>query len=344
MPALVAAPDKFRGTATAGAVASAMARTADGCGWTGIARPLSDGGDGLLDVFSSRGLDRRETEVCGPAGRPVLAEWRTDGSLAVIEMARSSGLLLAGGPARNDALAATSLGTGQLIVAAVDAVAPDGRVLVGLGGSASTDGGWEAANAVRAAGGLQGASLIGACDVRIGFVDAARLFAPQKGASEDEVGLLEGRLESLAERYRSEFGVEVTSVDGAGAAGGFGGAVVALGGTLRSGYELVAEAVGLRAAMEGADLVLTGEGALDAQSFMGKVVGGVIADAASVGVPVAVVAGRVTDEARAEARRRDVEVVSLVERFGRSTALADPVSCVEKVVADILSANRAVTG
>jgi glycerate 2-kinase len=340
MPRLLAAPDKFRGTATATEVAAALGRAARRRGWAVEAQPLSDGGDGLLDVFSARHLEARFEPVCGPLGHEVVAEWRTDGELAVIEMARASGLSLVGGPTANDAVAATSLGTGQLIAAAADAVGHGdhgGRIIVGLGGSATTDGGWEATAVVRARGGLHGARLVGACDVRIGFVEAARLFAPQKGASADQVELLEARLERLVRRYRTELGAEVASVPGAGAAGGFGGAIVAMGGELRSGYELVAESIDLRRALASADLVITGEGALDAQSFLGKVVGGVIDDARVHGVPVVIVAGRATSEAMDEATKLGVRVESLIDRFGPSRAMSEPVSCIEEVTVELLT-------
>lgn len=335
---MLAAPDKYRGTASAPQVAAAMSRAGTRRGWSVDAVPLSDGGDGLLEVFAARDLEPRFNEVCGPSGDAVVAEWRTDGELAVIEMARASGLTLAGGPAANDPVAATSLGTGQLIAAAATTVGAGGRILVGLGGSATTDGGWEACAFVRESGGLRGAQLVGACDVRIGFVDAARLFAPQKGATAEQVRALEQRLETLARRYGNELGTDVASVPGSGAAGGFGGAVVALGGELRSGYGLVADAMGLGRYLADADMVISGEGALDAQSFLGKVVGGVVDDAGAAGVPVVVVAGQVTADARQEASRRGVAVESLVDRFGPSKAMSDPLSCIEAVVGDVLDA------
>jgi glycerate kinase len=344
MPHLLAAPDKFRGTASAVDVATTMCAAAEQQGWTVRAQPLSDGGDGLLEVFAGQDFEVKRTRVHGPLGGEVEAEWRCDGNLAVLEMARASGLTLAGGPAHNDAVGASSVGTGELIVAAADAVGSDGRIVVGLGGSATTDGGWEAARVVRDAGGLRGTELIGACDVRIGFVDAARLFGPQKGATEQQVAELGERLARVAGDYLREFGVDVTAVEGAGAAGGFGGAVAALGGELRSGYELVAEFVALRQAIAGADLVLTGEGALDAPSFMGKVVGGVVDDSTAEGVPVVVVAGRATEEARAEAARRGVGVVSLLDRFGRAAAMADPRACIAVVVGELLADPEAVRG
>ncbi len=191
---------------------------------------------------------------------------------------------------------------------------------------------------MRESGGLRGAQLVGACDVRIGFVDAARLFAPQKGATAEQVRALEQRLETLARRYGDELGMDVASVPGSGAAGGFGGAIVALGGELRSGYGLVADAMGLGRYLADADMVISGEGALDAQSFLGKVVGGVVDDAGAAGVPVVVVAGQVTADARQEASRRGVAVESLVDRFGPSKAMSDPLSCIEAVVGDVLDA------
>ena len=121
--------------------------------------------------------------------------------------------------------------------------------MVGLGGSATTDGGLGALTAVREAGGLGGVELVGACDVDIGFVEAAREFAPQKGATGAQVVELEDRLRSLAERYRRELGVDVLDVPGAGAAGGMGGAIVALGGRLRSGFQVVEEALDLDSVM-----------------------------------------------------------------------------------------------
>jgi glycerate 2-kinase len=340
MPRLLAAPDKYRGTATAAEVAAGVARAGRRRGWEVEAQALSDGGDGLLDVFASRGLEARWDAVCGPLGHEVVAEWRTDGRLAVIEMARASGLALAGGQAANDSMGATSLGTGQLIATAAEAVGAGGRIIVGLGGSATTDGGWEATAAVRERGGLRGAELVGACDVRIGFVDAARLFAAQKGATPEQVEMLEERLARLARRYRDELGADVESMAGAGAAGGFGGAIVAMGGELRSGYELVAESVDLRRSMATVNLVVTGEGALDTQSFLGKVVGGVVDDAQAEGVPVVVLAGRATKEARLEADRRGVRVESLVDRFGRSRAMSEPVSCIEEVAEELLADNE----
>ncbi len=365
VPLVLAVPDKFRGTATAGEVCEAIARGASARGWSTRAVPLSDGGEGFLDTFAELGGDRVTTVVEGPLGAPVEATWLSADGVAVIEMARASGLALAGGAEGNDVMGASTRGTGQLVVAASRAVASAGSadaagttdpgpagdaspatpprsgrrgtVVVGLGGSATTDGGLGALTAVREAGGLGGAELVGACDVDIGFVEAAREFAPQKGATGAQVVELEDRLRSLAERYRRELGVDVLDVPGAGAAGGMGGAIVALGGRLRSGYQVVEEALDLDSVMGQSSLVVTGEGSLDAMSFRGKVVGSVLAAAGRLGVPALVVAGRVSSEGWREAERRGAHVVSLSDRFGEDRSVSDTAVCVEKTVEEYLA-------
>jgi glycerate kinase len=338
MPRVVLAPDKFRGTASAVEVAAAMASAAGGLGWEAVRLPMSDGGEGLLDACAEVCPQLVMTRVSGPDGTPVDAEWRLGDGSAVVEMARASGLTLAGGPARNDPVQATSRGTGELLVAAARRVGPGGTIVVGLGGSATTDGGRGAWEAVVEAGGLGGATLVGACDVETTFVDAAAVFGPQKGAGPAEVSELTGRLERLAAAWAAETGVDVAKVPGSGAAGGMGGAVVVLGGRLQSGYRLVADLVGLVGAIDGADRVVTGEGALDAGSFAGKVVGGVVGDARAHGMPALVVVGRSTPEAAAEATRGGAEVVSLTERFGAAKAFREVLTCVEEATADLLGA------
>ncbi len=338
MPRVVVAPDKFRGTASAVEVAEAMASAAEGLGWEAIRLPMSDGGEGLLDGCAAVCPELVVTRVTGPDGTPVDAEWRLGDGSAVVEMARASGLTLAGGPDGNDPVRATSRGTGELLVAAARRVGPGGTVVVGLGGSATTDGGRGAWEAVVAAGGLGGATLIGACDVETTFVDAAAVFGPQKGAGPAEVSELTSRLELQAAAWAESTGVDVTRVPGSGAAGGMGGAVVVLGGQLRSGYRLVADLVGLVGAIDGADRVVTGEGALDLGSFAGKVVGGVVGDARAQMVPALVVVGRSTPEAATQAVRAGGEVVSLVVRFGSVRAFGDVLACVGEAVAGWLGA------
>ena len=174
---VLAATDKFRGTATAADAAAAVCRAIERAGGTATAVPLADGGEGTLDVL---GGGNRRTTVMGPLGDPVDAPWRLNGGTAIVEMARASGLVLVGGAEGNDPIAATSHGTGELIATALDAGAK--RILVGMGGSATTDGGLGAMRAIWTPGRLRGAELVAACDVRTRFVDAAEVFAPQKGA------------------------------------------------------------------------------------------------------------------------------------------------------------------
>jgi glycerate kinase len=334
MSSVVAAPDKFRGTATAHEVADAIASAADAAGWACDRAPVADGGEGTLEALGGR---VRTTSVSGPLGTPVIAEWRMDGDLGVIEMARASGLALVGGPEGNDPLRATTRGTGQLIAASMEAGAR--RVIVGVGGSASTDGGL---GAVSALGGrqLRGLDVVVACDVTTRFVDAAEHFAPQKGASAAQVALLKRRLERLAQVYERDYDVDVTAVDGSGAAGGLAGGLAALGADLVPGFDVVADVLHLAERIVGADLVVTGEGFLDEQSFRGKAVGGVAELARDAGVPVLVVAGdRYVDDLP-----QGIEVVSLVDRFGDDRARSDVLACVEEVVRERLSRGTPATG
>jgi glycerate kinase len=331
VPHLVAAPDKFRETASSVAVAEAIGRAAAAVGWSADLAPVADGGEGFLDALLRAGGSRRTAQVTGPLGRLVTAEWGLieDGHTAVVEMARASGLELAGGPQHNDPLRATTAGTGELIAAAVSAGAR--RVLVGLGGSATTDGGLPCLRALSPHARLRGVELIVACDVTTRFVDAARVFGPQKGASDAQVALLTRRLERLVQVYRDDFGVDVSEVEGAGAAGGLAGGLVALGARLVPGFEVVAEAIGLEDRLEGADLVVTGEGWLDEQSFRGKAVGGVLALADAAGVSAAVIVGG-AEPGAADGRR----VISLTERYGEERSRRETVALVEAEVQALL--------
>jgi glycerate kinase len=333
---VVAAPDKLRGTATASEAAAAIARAARSAGWQCDELPVADGGEGTLDVL---GGPNRTTTVTGPLGEPVEARWRMTGRLAVIEMSQASGLTLAGGAEGNDPVGASSVGTGELVAAALDAGAK--RILVGLGGSATTDGGLGALRALYPLHRYNGAEITCLCDVRTRFVDAAEVFAPQKGASPAQVELLRRRLERLADVYRAEHGVDVRDVDGAGAAGGLAGGLAVAGATLAPGFEAVADEVGLADAVDGADLVVTAEGFLDEQSFDGKVVGGVAEMAASLGVPCVAVVGEVVeglDLPETHPETHGVEVVSLVARFGEDRARRDTVACIESAVSEVLAA------
>jgi glycerate kinase len=330
---LVAAPDKFRGTVSAADAAAAIAGAAAAAGWTATTCPLADGGEGTLDALG--GANRRNA-VSGPLGEPVEAHWRLDGLTAVIEMARVAGLALAGGPERNDPIAASTRGVGQLIALAVDLGAK--RVLVTLGGSATTDGGFGAIEGLGSPARLAGVDVVVACDVTTRFCDAAVVFGPQKGASPAQVRLLTGRLERLCQVYRERYGVDVADLAGAGAAGGLAGGLAALGARLVPGFDLVADETGLDDHLEGAALVVTGEGFLDEQSFEGKVVGGVLERAARLAVPVLVVCGDADPEAAAEVVRRGGVVASLLERVGEARALGATGASIAAVVSEELRA------
>ena len=325
---VVAAPDKFKGTATASEVAAAVAAAVTAGGGRCDQVPVADGGEGTLEAL---GGPNRTTTVDGPLGDPVEARWQLRRGRAVIEMAEASGLQLVGGAEGNDAVAATTYGTGELIAAAVEGGAR--RIIVGVGGSATTDGGLGALRALYPPQRLKGVELLVACDVRLHFVDAAEVFAPQKGASPAQVELLRRRLESLADGYQRDYGVDVRDLEGGGAAGGLAGGLAAIGADLQSGFDVVADEVGLVDRLEGADLVVTGEGFLDAESFDGKVVGGVVDLAGELGVPVLAVVGEAFDGADGR-----VPTVSLVERFGRDRAMADTLACItEAVTAELAS-------
>ena len=322
---IVVAPDSFKGTASAVAVAEAVAAALRAAGHDPVAVPMSDGGEGFLDAL---GGSNRTSSVTGPLGDPVEARWRLSRGTAVIEMAEAAGLVLAGGAEENNPVEATTAGVGELLVTAVESGAR--RVIVGVGGSATTDGGLGALRAMHPTQRFRGVDLTVACDVRTRFVDAAEVFAPQKGASPTQVEFLRRRLERLAQVYRDESGVDVTAIDGSGAAGGLAGGLCTIGAELVSGFDLVAEETGLDECIEGADLVITGEGFLDAESFDGKVVGGVAALCAELGVPCLAVVGEVVDPV--PELSPVLTVVSLVAAFGEERARADAVDCVVEVV------------
>jgi glycerate kinase len=266
---VLAALDKFRGTATAKEACAAVGHACWELGFDCDEAPLADGGEGTLDVL---GGPNRTSKVTGPLGDIVEAQWRLSRDVAVIEMARASGLQLIGGAENNDPVAASTTGTGELIDQALDAGAK--KIIVCLGGSATTDGGYGAVRAIHAPARLKAVEFIVACDVTTPFTDAARIFGPQKGATPLQVNLLTGRLERLAQMYLEEYGVDVRSLEGAGAAGGLAGGLAALGAQLVPGFDVVADEIELDERVEACDIVITGEGYLDDQSFAGKVVGG----------------------------------------------------------------------
>lgn len=311
---LLAAPDKFRGTLTAREAATAIAAGARRVGWTVDELPLADGGEGTLDVI---GGGNRRTVVTGPLGEPVEAAWRLqeDGT-AVIEAAQACGLTLAGGPGRNDPLRATSRGVGELIAAAVHEGA--GGIVVFVGGVASTDGGVGATEALPHP---LSVPVEVACDVDARFLEAADVFAPQKGATPEQVRILHERLAKLV----------VPDLPGSGAAGGLAGGLAAVGARLLRGFDLVADRfLLLDTYFNRAELVVTGEGLVDATSFTGKVVGRVLERAQERGIEALAVAGDVAPESR-------IDALSLVASFGRERALAEPAECLTELVAATLA-------
>ena len=312
MALAIVAPDKFRGSLTAAEAADAMAAGVEAAGFEARRVPLADGGEGTLDaLLAARGGSVRSATVTGPLGDQAVAQWALlpDGT-GVVEMARASGLSLVEG--RNDPLRASTRGTGELINAALRAGAR--RVIVGVGGSATTDGGLAAVEALGWS--LSGHDVTVAGDVATPFLDAATVYGPQKGATKAQVELLTRRLARLADAYRDRTGVDVTVLEGGGAAGGLAGGLAAIGARLEPGFDVVARAAGLDRALERADLVVTGEGRLDRTSFEGKVVGGVLEWAADEGVAKrAVIAGQATPEGREELSvLGDVQLLTLTER------------------------------
>ncbi len=302
------APDCFGDSLTAVQAARAIAE-----GW-GQGRPndrltlapQSDGGPGFVDVLAGRLGQRRHSRVSGPLEADVDAEWVYDAETgtAYIESAQACGLaLLPDGPTVETAVAAHSGGVGRLLDAALTAGAR--RIAVGLGGSACTDGG---RGLVEALGGLAaarerlaGVDLVAATDVEhvlLGSLGAAPVFGPQKGADRPTVGLLEDRLTAWGAELDRVARRAVSAEPGAGAAGGIGAALLALGGRRESGAAIIAECTGLADDIAAAQLIVTGEGRFDDQSLHGKVVGALAGVARTHGVPVLVLAGQVTLDER----------------------------------------------
>ena len=320
---VLVAPDKFKGCLPAVAVAAALARglrTAHP-GLDVVELPVADGGDGTVDAALTAGYVEVVVPASGPTGQPSTARYARLGERAVVELAAVVGLdLLPGG--RPDPLHASTRGLGQVVRHALDAGVRE--LVLGLGGSASTDGGaglvQELGARLRDAEGrelpsggaalarlasldltelrsrLTGVSVLVAGDVTsplLGPDGAAAVFGPQKGADPEQVAQLDAALARWASVVAAATGEDHAAQPGAGAAGGTGFAALALlGGEMRSGIELVLDLVGFDQRLAGAALVVTGEGSLDAQSLAGKAPVGVLRRARAVGVPVVVVAGR----------------------------------------------------
>jgi glycerate kinase len=330
---VVIAPDKFKGSLSALEAADAMAR--------GVSRvdsgaqidrvPMADGGEGTVSALvAATGGSSRQARVTGPLGDSVIASFGLlgDGRTAVLEMASASGLWLVP-PALRDPWRASTRGTGDLLLVAIEAGAR--RVIVGIGGSATNDGGAGLGQALGfrlldakgrdlgPGGGeldrlarierpreptVPGSVTIAvACDVTntlCGPQGASAVYGPQKGATPEMVEKLDRNLAHFADIVERDLGVAVRDIPGSGAAGGLGGGLVAFaGGRLEGGVNLVIEAVNLRERLHSADLCLTGEGALDGQSAFGKTAVGVARLARSLGCPTLAIAGSIGPGAEA---------------------------------------------
>jgi len=331
---ILAAPDKMRGTLDAIRFASAIARAGRALGHDVTEAPMSDGGEGFASCF---GGDEHAVSVTGPLGEAVDGTYFLGGGdLAVLESAAAAGRALLPHPTGDQVVQATTRGVGELIVAASRAGAT--AVLVGCGGTATTDGGRGAVSAIEDAGGLGATALVAATDVTTRFVDAAARFGPQKGATPSQVELLGRRLVSDAAYYEETYGVDVTTLDRGGAAGGLAGGLAALGAELRSGFDLVAEHRGLARTAATAELLVTGEGSLDATTLEGKTIASLLA-LLSPTCPVLLVCGTADDTALEALRATHpgpVRCCDLSERFG-TRSLTDTERVVELSVREVLA-------
>jgi glycerate kinase len=283
---VLVAPDSFKGTFTAVQVAEAIGSGLRDGGRPVDLCPAADGGEGTLDALvTAMDGSLHTAEASDPLGRTIEAHFAVSGSTAIVETAAASGLGLVGTDER-DAIEASTFGTGELLVAAA-ATGAD-TILLGVGGSATTDGGAGAIRAIKRGGGLEGVRLVVLCDVRTTFADAARVFGPQKGADPDQVRRLTARLNTQARRLPRDPRSEPMT----GAAGGLsGGLWAAFGAELVSGAAFVLDAVGFDARMRAARAVITGEGKLDEQSLVGKVISEVATRSRQAGVPCDAIVG-----------------------------------------------------
>lgn len=300
MRKIVIACDSYKGCLSSSEVALAaaegVAEVYPDCEIVRLA--VADGGEGTVDALvETLGGHLECAEVSDPLGRPVKAVYGVAGDLAIIESAAACGLTLLTKEERNP-LITTTKGLGELILAAIDKGCR--RFLVGLGGSATNDGGMGMISADGFLERARGMKFTVACDVDtpyIGKNGASRVFGPQKGASAQDVEVLEERLRGYALKILKDTGIDVSDMAGAGAAGGLGGAFRAyLGAELKRGVDLVLDQIDFDSAIEGADLVITGEGCSDYQTLKGKTASGVLERAERAGVPVALVRGAVKDE------------------------------------------------
>ena len=321
MDRILVAPDSFKGCLGAEEVASILSdeisRILPGC--TVVSLPLSDGGEGLAGILGRHlGAEPVQVAVTGPMGNPVTATYVRTGDTAILDVASVCGLSLVPEGRRNPLLS-TTRGVGEMLLRIVS----DGcrKCLIGLGGSATCDGG-EGMMSVPGVSALKGRlELTVLCDVQNPFLGpegAARVFAPQKGATPEMVEELEGRMAERAARMLRETGVDVSGLPRAGAAGGLGGALYAcLGGRLVSGIDTVLDLLHFDEILPGCRLIITGEGKSDAQTLSGKVPMGVLRRSGTV--PVVLLSGRI--ESRAELR--DAGFAALIQVTPEGIPLAE---------------------
>lgn len=358
------APDDFKGTLSAAQAAEAMAAGWRSCAPDDVLRlmPLTDGGPGFVTaIAAAKDAEMVPVGVRGPMGEAAIGVVALAERTAYVESAHGCGLALVH-PERRDAIAATSYGVGQLIAAAVDAGAR--TIVVGLGGTASTDGGAGmlaalGATATDAAGHriaidtggaglesiaavdvgpalqrLEGVEIIAATDVDaplLGPHGAAHGFAPQKGADPDDVDRLERALTGFAHACEPVAGV-IADAPGAGAAGGLGFGLMLVGAGRVAGIDVVREAIGLDDAMAASDLVVTGEGCFDWQSLRGKVVAGLAEGSLRSGRPLIVISGRV------EVGRREYSAIGIAEAYAvQADSGADPADALARTTAQVAS-------
>lgn len=321
--------DKFRGTITSAeffsVVYDVLHTTHDVKGHV-----VSDGGEGLLEAIGGKMV---YVDVHDALMRPIRAPYALqENGDAIIEMSRASGLTQIGGPSGNDPLAASTFGSGELIRAAIENGAR--HVIVGCGGSASTDGGIGALEALGQRIETPGLRLTALVDVSTKYVDAAVEFATQKGASPTQVKFLERRLFGASELLVKKFGRSPRDVPGTGAAGGLPGMIYSAGGEIVFGFDYMTELFNLASEVSECDIVITGEGRVDAESFNGKVVGSVISLARQCGKRTLVVCGQYTAEALSGLTSESVKIVSLVERFGEIQSFRETRRCISAILSD----------
>lgn len=359
---IVVAPDSFKGSMSAdraaAAIAEGIARARPEA--EAVLRPVADGGEGTVAAALRAGWSARTARVSGPDGRPVDAELAVQGATAVLELATVAGPGMLDRPAP---LTASTHGVGELVRHALDAGVR--RIVLGIGGSATTDGGagmlqalglrlLDASGAEVPPGGgglarleridatgldprMSGVEFVVASDVDnplTGPSGAAHVFGPQKGATADDVRVLDAALGRYAVVLARDLGVEVAATPGAGGAGGTAAGALAVGARIVSGAGLVCDLIGLSDAMAGASLVITGEGSLDTQTLRGKAPAEVARRARAAGVPCLALAGRVAlaPEQLAAARFVAAHALSEVEP-DLDRCLAEP----ERLLAELAS-------